>query len=397
MSLIEIFRAIFINIRENKAKVFLTSLGIIVGALTIVMVIGIGKGGQAEVEQQFKTLNAGTIYISSGRDAGSLQLLMNLIVEDIKENAPSVSDVTIYIAGKKDVSYYDESFSSASILGGTENYKDLVNLNVEYGNFITDYDNERREKVAVIGFDIAEELFGEGNSQEAVGNTITIQARKYEVIGVLERIGDDMQGFNPDEGVILPYSTAQKYILGNDKKPMIIALAINIDYVSSAIQEIQQVLQNIYQGNADAFMLRDAGSRLTVAQDSAKTMSILLISVAIIVLIVGGIGIMNVLFVSVKERTKEIGILKAIGARKKDILLQFLLEAIVISAFGGIVGIILSIIVMPLTKYFDLTVIPSMYGNMIALIFAIATGTFFGYYPASKAAALKPIDALNYE
>lgn len=395
MSLVEIFRAIFINIRENKVKVFLTSLGIIVGSLTIVMVIGIGTGAQVEVEEQFKTLNAGSISLSSGRDAGSLTLDES-ILEAIKEEAPSISDVTMYISGSSDVSYYNETFT-AGILAAKENYKDLVNLNIEYGEFITDYDSENREKVAVIGSDVVEELFGEGNSEEAVGNEIIIKGKKYEVIGVLERVGGSMPGFNPDEGVILPYSTAQKYIIGNNRKPAVTALAIDMDHVSLAIEEITQVLQDEYKEKANSFMIRDTGSMLVAAQDSARTMSILLISIAIIVLVVGGIGIMNVLLVSVKERTKEIGILKAIGARRKDILLQFLFEAIVISGSGGVVGILVSMLIMPIMNNIDLTVIPSLYGYFMALVFSVVTGTFFGYYPASKAASLKPIDALNYE
>jgi len=144
-------------------------------------------------------------------------------------------------------------------------------------------------------------------------------------------------------------------------------------------------------------MIRDAGSRLTAAQDTAKTMSVLLISVAAIVLVVGGIGIMNVMFVTVKERTREIGTLKAVGAKKKEILLQFLLESIVISFVGGVLGIILGVVAIPLASYFDLTAIPSLTGVLLGLIFSIVTGTFFGYYPAFKAASLNPIEALRYE
>lgn len=393
MDLKEIFRAIFINISSNKFKVFLTSLGIIVGAFTIVLVIGIGKGGQADVEDQFKSLNVGTIFVMTGR--GSSESLGFSDLEAIKEGSPSLSDVTISITGNADASYYNNTFSS-SVAGVTEEYKDANNLTVEYGSSITNYDNEKRKKVAVIGADVAEELFGEDPSK-AIGEQVLIKGRKYEIVGVLKRLGDSMQGFNPDEGVLLPYQVAEKYVLGKNTKPRIVVVAKDIDHVASAIDEITEVLNNTHKNGADDFMIKDAGSRLSAAQDSAKTMSILLMAVATIVLIVGGIGIMNVLFVSVQERTKEIGILKAIGARRRDILLQFLLEAIIISASGGLVGILLSIIVIPFMKYIDLRVIPSLYGDVIALGFSIATGTFFGYYPAAKAASLRPIEALNHE
>lgn len=394
MSFTEIFRAIFINISSNKFKVFLTSLGIIVGSLTIVMVVGIGKGSQASVEEQFKRLNVGTLYVMSPRGGNITETIELSDVEAIKEGSPSLMDITPRISSNTEISYHTNSDSS-SVVGVMENFKDINNLTVEYGEFITDYDNERRNKVAVIGSDLADTLF-EDEKAEAVGKEIIIKGKRYEVIGVLERLGDSMPGFSPDDGAMLPYQVAEKYVIGKNASPMIIALAKDIEHVASAIDEISEVLKATHR-NGNDFMIRDAGSRLTAAQDSAKTMSTLLIAVATIVLIVGGIGIMNVLFVSVKERTKEIGILKAIGARKRDILLQFLFEAIIISVSGGIIGILLSIFLIPFMKYLDLRVIPSLYGYFIALVFSIATGTFFGYYPAAKAAALRPIEALNHE
>jgi len=162
--------------------------------------------------------------------------------------------------------------------------------------------------------------------------------------------------------------------------------------------EIDALFRSAYSSSDGAsIMIKDAGSKLVAAQDSAQTMSVLLISVAVIVLIVGGIGIMNVLFVSVKERTKEIGILKALGSKKRDILLQFLLESVIISFMGGLMGIVFSFAMLPLMDYLQVEVIPTLEGYLTALLFSVVTGTFFGYYPATRAAALKPIDALRYE
>lgn len=395
MSLIEIFRAVFTNILVNKFRVFLTALGIIVGSLTIILVVGIGKGSQASVEEQFARLNVGTLYVMSSPGSTSTAALTPDDLKEIQEKASSVSTATITVNGKAEASYYNTSYSS-SISGVTDNFQSLNNLKTEYGEFISPEDSESRKKVAVIGSDLADILF-EDQKSEAVGKTISIDKRRYEVIGVLSRLGDSMQGINIDESVLVPYEVATKYVLGAQVKPRIIAVAKDVNHVQSAIDEINDILQQKYKAKSSDFTVRDAGSKLAAAKDSAETMSILLIAVAAIVLIVGGIGIMNVLFVSIKERTKEIGILKALGAKRSDILLQFLFESIIVSASGGLVGIGLSIITMPLMAYINMKVIPSLYGNILALVFSIATGTFFGYYPAAKASTLRPIDALSYE
>ncbi|MBB6215227.1 putative ABC transport system permease protein [Anaerosolibacter carboniphilus] len=396
MSLIEILRSIFINIRGNKAKVFLTTLGIIVGTLTVVLVLSIGKGSQASVEEQFKSLNVGTIQIMAGFGRNTTVKLSADEMIAIQEEAPSIKKVSMVINDRGTISYYSTS-TTASVAGVTEELKEINNLAMAYGNFINEEHNEDTEKVAVIGHDIAE-LFFEEDISEAVGEKITINGKRYEVIGVLKQMGDSsMRGFNPDEGIFIPYSVAEKYITGRMARPTILALAQDIDHVSSAIEEINSILQSKFRDKSDQFMIVDAGSRLQSAKDSAKTMTLMLLSVATVVLMVGGIGIMNVLFVSVKERTKEIGILKAIGARRKDILLIFLLEAIIVSAAGGIIGILGSMLVMPALNYFQVRAIPSFDSYLLAFGFSVGIGTFFGYYPAAKAAALKPIEALNYE
>jgi len=395
LSLYEIFRAVLTNLRANKFRVFLTALGIIVGSLTIILVVGIGRGSQASVEEQFAKLNAGTIYVMPAQGSTSRVVLEPEDLQAINDNAASVQAATISVNGRAKVSFYQTSYDT-SVTGVLDDYQPLNNIVMTYGEFIRFGDSENKNRTAVLGSDLAEILF-EGDASVAVGSTVTIANRKFEVIGVMERLGDSTQGINIDESVLIPYETAVKYIVGSDVKPRIIALASDVDQVQSAIDEIGGILYEKYGSDASGFQIRDAGSRLVVAQDSARTMSILLVSIAVIVLIVGGIGIMNVLFVSIKERTKEIGILKALGARRKDILLQFLIESILISTTGGLIGILLGFIVMPLMAYIEIRTIPSVYGNLLALFFSIATGTFFGYYPALKAAGLRPIEALSYE
>lgn len=395
MSLYEIFRAVFTNLRANKFRVFLTALGIIVGSLTIILVVGIGRGSQASVEEQFAKLNAGTIYVMPAQGGTTRVSLEPEDLQLIKDSASSVAAATISVNGKASVSVYQSAYDS-SVIGVLDDYQPLNNINMAYGEFIRYGDSENKNRTAVLGSDLAEILF-EGDVSMAVGSTITVSNRRFEVIGVMQRLGDATQGVNIDESVLIPYETAVKYVVGTDVKPRITALARDVDQVRMAIDQISSVLYTKYGSDASGFQIRDAGSRLVVAQDSARTMSILLVSIAVIVLIVGGIGIMNVLFVSIKERTKEIGILKALGARRRDILLQFLIESMLISTAGGLIGILLGFVAMPLMAYIEIRTIPSVYGNVLALFFSVATGTFFGYYPALKAASLRPIEALSYE
>lgn len=284
MSFIEILRTIIINIRGNKFKVFLTSLGIIVGALTIVLVIAIGKGSEDKVAQQFKALSAENIDIMSGREP-TAPSLDESIIEILKQESTVIKDATISINGNGEASYNGSSFS-ASVVGVMGNYKESSNLEIEYGNFITSYDNERRKKVVVMGYDAADELFGE-DKEEALEQNIIIKGKKYEIVGILKRIGSSMPGFNPDEGVIMPYKTAQKYILGKFSKPRVTVTAKDIDSVELAMEEVTQILEREYQGKSDDFMIRNAGSMLTAAKDSARTMSILLMAIGTIVLAVG--------------------------------------------------------------------------------------------------------------
>ncbi len=400
MSLTEIIRSVIISVSTNKFRVFLTSLGIIVGAFTIILVIGIGKGSEAAVAEQFGNLNAGTVMVSPGRQMGGpgANSQSDKLDEDDLElirECPSVAGATMIINGNATITYYNSSYSTM-VAGAMTDYLVLNNLELACGTNVTDEDSDKRNKVVIIGSDIAEMFFGEDKTL-ALGQTISINSKKYEVIGVLEYLGDTAGGFSPDESVIVPYTVAEKYIIGERTRPTITAVAVDMDSVDSALEEITAALTVNHADTIDNFQIRDQGSMLDAAQESSRTMTTLLVSVAAVVLLVAGIGIMNVMFVSVKERTREIGILKAIGARKRDILLQFLFEAVLLSTVGGIIGGILSYIVVPFLGFLEITVLPSLSGAVLAVVFSAVTGTFFGYYPAAKAAGLKPIDALRYD
>lgn len=218
------------------------------------------------------------------------------------------------------------------------------------------------------------------------------------IIGIYNRVGDSGSGMGADDTAFITYSVGERYLLGTRANPTITVQATGLATVQPAIEDIRYILDENHRiGGSSQFRIMDAGSRLAAAQESARTMSLLLLSVAVIVLIVSGIGIMNVMFVTVKERTREIGTLKAIGAKKREILGQFLLEAVLISLAGGVLGIFTGFLAVPLIEYFDLPALPSAGGVLLGLTFSVITGIFFGFYPAWKAADLNPIEALRYE
>lgn len=421
MQLSEIFRLVLINIKQNKFKVFLTSLGIIVGTATIVMVIAIGEGGKRDVAEQFKTLNAGTITVSSSSSTGGMggmgamggsrksgggavttialpttneNMLTENSLEDIMFFVPDIANATILATSKNDVAGgILEEAQEYSIVGTQSDYQQISNLSLSIGEFITPEDLENQTRCVVLGYNVATEIFG--SPTQAYDSKIEIDGRTYIVNGVLAPMGTVVSGVNPDETIFTPYTTAEKYIFGRNLTPQFSILSSDVDDVSTVMANIESVLK---QSNPDAtFTIADAGATMDVAMQSANTLSLLLMAVAVIVFIVGGIGIMNVLFVSIKERTREIGVLKAIGTKKRDILMLFITEANMIGFLGGIVGVILSFALIPAMKYLDISAILTIPAVVIALCFAVITGTLFGFYPALKASNLIPIKALNNE
>ncbi|MDR2973773.1 MAG: ABC transporter permease [Propionibacteriaceae bacterium] len=397
----ETARIVWTNLMQNKFKVLLTSLGIIVGAVTIVMVIAIGKGGEERIAGQFKGLSAETIYINpdygkafgSDMDLTKLPKLTQEHMRQIMEENMFLKDITIRNTYYKDT-FINNQKANPQITGVLANYETINNFPISLGSNISEADVENAARVVVLGDGIARKYFS--SPEEALGKVIKIGEQLYRVIGVLERKGDAMQGVNPDESLFIPFSTGQLFLADGFSMPQIVAMADSIDHVGSAMRQMRGTLDYVLEDGSD-YQLEDAGSRIDAAMESARTMNLLLISVATIVFIVGGIGIMNVLFVSVKERTKEIGILKALGSSREDIMGQFLLESVIISLFGGGVGVALSYACMPLLTLTGIPAVATLDGKVIALGFAVVTGTLFGFYPAYKASRLKPIDALNHE
>lgn len=399
MKLLEMLRIVMINILQNKVKVMLTSIGIIVGSVTIVMVIAIGRGGEEEVKAQFSGLSAETVYVNvdymkiGNKDFSEIPKLTQDLMEQMMDESQTIKG--IYLRGD---AYSEVTLNGKteyiSVTGVTEGYSLVSNLETAYGENISEFDVEEMTSVAVIGEGIAKKYYP--NIEEAIGSTIRIGDKAFTIIGILERKGDGLQGLSADDTIFVPFTTAEQSILNEYTMPQIVALSKELSTVKFSMKEMKSTL-NYVLDDGSYYTLEDAGSRIEAATQSAGTMNMLLIAMATIVFIVGGIGIMNVLFLSIKERTKEIGILKALGSSKEEILLQFLFESVIISTFGGIMGVLLSYLLMPLMKYTNTPVSPSIEGQIIAIIFAMITGTLFGLYPAYKASQLKPIEALSYE
>ncbi|MCR5100933.1 MAG: ABC transporter permease [Butyrivibrio sp.] len=432
MRISEILRLVWLNLSQNKSKVLLTSFGIVVGAATIMLVIAIGTGGREEVAEQFANLNAGAIDISVDTTSSSSQMGGGMgdmgggrafggggggmpggmgggqssssskysvddfdeAMEDLLTFIPGISSATLSYSTSADVDGGElDDTETYTIAGVKYNYAEMSNLEMLIGEFFDEDDDTYKNKYCVLGINVAKEVFG--SAYNAYDGTIYIDDRPYTVIAVIEEMGTVASGISPDDAIFVPYETGIKYLTGSDVSPTITVIAEDTNEVDTIKTYIESYLEESYP--SITFAISDAGSKMEAANQSNRTLTLLLIAMAAIVFVVGGIGIMNVLFVSVKERTNEIGILKAIGCSQRDILLEFLLEASTMSFIGSVIGIICALGVTPILESFDMRVSLSVFGAVISLVFGVFTGTIFGFYPAYKASILIPIVALNQE
>ena len=366
------------------------------------------EGDMAEAQSDFEDMeNAGassdaaaegeTEEISSIADERLNQENIILSVEDVEDIELFVSGITgATISYSTRSSVEGGNLTDAqtyTIAGVIENYASLSNLNLADGYFLTEDDNDSKSRVCVLGASVAKELFG--STADAYESTIYIDDRAYTICGVLATSSTVSAGISPDEAIFIPYETGIKYITGENISPTLTVIAEDVNALDNVISDVKTILAENYN-NAE-FTFADAGSKMEAAESSNQILTLLLAAMAVIVFIVGGIGIMNVLFVSVKERTGEIGILKSLGASRSIILLEFLLEAAATSLLGGVLGVGASFLVTPVVEYFGMRVEANMIAWASALGFAVLTGTLFGFYPAWQASKLVPVEALNAE
>ena len=396
----EILKMAFESLLAKKGRTMLSMLGIIIGVSTVIAVFAIGQGAQNAVNEQFQGLSANSIIISSmrGRGMTGSSKLKTTDAQIILDNAPHIADATAVIQGNETASFENES-SSFSIMGVGDNYAQMSSLDLTGGRFISTEDVDNLERYAVLGSSVVETLFV--NDEDPIGKEIKVSGKKIEVVGVLEETGRGMGMMRVDDSIFVPYTTAEKSILGSHASIMINTIADDVANVELATSEITAALREEHKlkdSQENDFQIMDAGSMVGAAQESAELMKFLLTAVAAITLLVSGIGIMNVMFVTVAERTKEIGIAKAIGGKQNDILSQFLLESIILSMLGGFIGVILGLVLIPIASKLNLIAVAfSWTGPFLGFSFSVLVGVFFGFYPALKASRLDPVDALRSE
>ena len=393
------------SIARNKLRSLLTALGVVIGVACVIVSVAIGAGVAASVSEMINSLGSNFIMIMPGAQTqGGARIFTgsSTLTEDdaaaILRECPAVAYVSPQVRTTGQIASAELNWST-QIYGVDVDWSNIRAWAVKDGTFFTDGDVRSGAKVAVLGNTVAENLFPNG---DAVGAVIRIKNVPFRVTGVLEKKGGSMMGSDQDDVIIAPFTTVQKRLQGQGQRlGMIIASAASAEQVGDAMEQIDALLRQRHRippgGDAD-FMLRSQEEIAQANQQQVKLMRNLLLGIAIVSLFVGGIGIMNIMLVSVTERTREIGIRMAIGARGRHVLLQFLFEAIVLSVFGGLIGVLLGVGVAKLfARIAGWPIVVSPTAIIVAFAVAATVGIFFGFYPARKASRLDPIDALRYE
>ncbi len=407
MKLNDILLETFSSLLSNKVRSGLTILGIVIGIASVISMLAIGRGAQNSIKASIESIGSNLIMVMPGAQRGPGTMVSSgrgsaktLTLEDAEEMSKlsSLSAVAPDVTGQYQITAKGNN-TNTRVVGTVVTYQAVRNVQIAVGSFITEGHQRGGSRVAVIGPTTRDDLFGEGASG-VVGQTIKINKIKFTVIGVTETKGSS--GFNnQDDIVYIPLSTAQRLLAGNKYLTTISATAIDADSTTLAQEEVQDLLLKLHKkktiDEAD-FNIMNQADMVSTASSITSIFTILLGSVAGISLIVGGIGIMNMMLTTVTERTREIGLRKAVGARRRDISLQFLIEAIVLTFVGGLVGVILGWLIAFFMNYFNiLEAEVSLFSVLLAFGVSTVIGVIFGYYPAQRAAKLNPIDALRYE
>jgi len=395
-------------LRTNKMRSFLTMLGIIIGIAAVIAMMAVGNGASYVISQQIASIGSNIILVVPGSTtsgglrtgSGGAQTLSSDDARAIMNECPSVAYAAGTVRTSGQIVSGNMNWSSV-VMGGTPELFEIREWPVVSGRPISQDDENGAIKVCLLGQTVAENLFG---SADPVGSIIRIKKIPFTVIGILDRKGQSPQGQDQDDAVFVPLRTAQRNLVRSQRSGIVSAIIVKAkseELINTAEAEITSLLKQrhrISNGKEPDFSTRNLSEILAVAEKSSKAMSLLLGAVASISLIVGGIGIMNIMLVSVTERTREIGIRMAIGAKKNDILLQFMTEAVLLTMLGGLIGIALGAGgATVVSRMLDWPTMISIQSITIAFVFSGAVGIFFGFYPAKKAAGLNPIDALRYE
>lgn len=406
MNTTNLLKIAFRALANNKLRGFLTMLGIIIGVASVITMLAIGQGSKRSIQAQISEMGSNMIMIQPGadmrggvrQDASAMETLKLQDYEDIVNETRYVSATSPSVNSSGQV-IYGANNAPTTVYGISPDYMEIRRYEVEDGDMFSDQDVQTAAKVCVIGKTVVDNLFPGG--ENPVGRVIRFQKLPFRVVGVLKSKGYNSMGMDQDDLILAPYTTIQKKILAITHLQGITCSALKEEYTDQAIDEISEILRRnhrLRETDDDDFTIRSMQELSTMLTSTTDIMTTLLAAVAGISLLVGGIGIMNIMYVSVTERTREIGLRMSIGAKGMDILAQFLIESILISVTGGLIGVLFGVgaaLIVNVVAHFPIYIQP--WSVLLSFVVCTVTGVFFGWYPAKKAAQLDPIEAIRYE
>jgi len=401
----EIIRVALGALRANKLRSMLTMLGIVIGVAAVIAVVALGTGAQSAVKDRISSLGTTLLTVIPGQQRGmgvSFDQSMKLTMDDaaaLEDRATNLSAVQPEMTSRLQVQYLNQN-TNTSIVGTTANYLEVRKYELQAGRMFSRSEDEGRQRVAVLGPTVLDAL-GINSPDAILGEAVRIRGIQFTVVGVLKSKGQSSPFGNPDDQVLVPITTGRFRLFGTDRLRSISVLAQSEEKIPDAMADVQRVLRRehrLAQGRPDDFMIRSQADFLNTLGETTQVFTYLLSGIAAVSLLVGGIGIMNIMLVSVTERTREIGIRKALGATRANILLQFLIEAVVLCLLGGLIGALVgSGGATAMSKFFQWNTIISGGAIAAAFVFSAVVGVVFGVWPARRAAGLDPIVALRYE